>query len=171
MFWIVFVAQKYLSLQSHSSFWRAFFLLLFNSPSNDTDARRSKKTPASERGPKAQSGIFLSTHEPCCMCISSILWTGFQRIFYFLPYETTTAQGIPHDINTMHELWGVNSYRKQNKYFASACIQKIIEDMEESGEKKDLQEQAERLLLRYNELSQKYHKEKTDNKRNSLVLG
>ena len=71
----------------------------------------------------------------------------------------------------MHELWGVNSYRKQNKYFASACIQKIIEDMEKSGEKKDLQEQAERLLLRYNELSQKYHKEKTDNKRNSLVLG
>ena len=105
------------------------------------------------------------------MCVSSILWTGFQRIFYLLPYETTTAQGIPHDINTMHELWGVNSYRKQNKYFASACIQKIIEDMEESGEKKDLQEQAERLLLRYNELSQKYHKEKTDNKRNSLVLG
>ena len=95
-----------------SSFWQGFFLLLFFSPADDTGTPRSKKTPASERGPKAQSGIFLSTHEPCCMCISSILWTGFQRIFYFLPYETTTAQGIPHDINTMHELWGVDTYRK-----------------------------------------------------------
>jgi len=131
----------------------------------------SKKTPASERGSRAQSGIFLSTHEPCCMCISSILWTGFQRIFYLLPYETTASQGIPHDINTMHELWGVNSYRKRNKYFASACIQEMVASLDEGEEKRNSQKQAERLLSRYNELSSKYHKEKFDNKRNSLVLG
>ena len=29
----------------------------------------SKITPATCRGPKAQESIFLSTHEPCCMCI------------------------------------------------------------------------------------------------------
>jgi hypothetical protein len=43
--------------------------------------------------------------------------------------------------------------------------------MEDGDEKRNLQEQVKRLLLRYNELSKKYHKEKTDNKRNSLVLG
>ena len=30
-------------------------------------------------------------------------------------YETTSAQGIPHDIDIMHELWDVTSYQKRNK--------------------------------------------------------
>jgi tRNA(Arg) A34 adenosine deaminase TadA len=29
----------------------------------------SKVTTAAERGPDAQKSVFLSTHEPCCMCI------------------------------------------------------------------------------------------------------
>jgi tRNA(Arg) A34 adenosine deaminase TadA len=53
----------------------------------------SQQTPAAERGPLAQSSIFLSTHEPCCMCISSILWAGFNTLYYFFPYSITTAQG------------------------------------------------------------------------------
>lgn len=61
----------------------------------------SKITPAAQRGAAAQSSVFFATHEPCCMCVSSILWSGFPRIFYFFPYSITSAQGIPHDINTM----------------------------------------------------------------------
>ena len=131
----------------------------------------SHQTPSAERGPRALNGVFLATHEPCCMCVSSILWAGFKRIYYFLPYETTTAQGIPHDINTMHELWGVNTYRKRNKYFASACIQEAIEALEEGTTKEGLQKQSADLLSRYNVLADKYHAEKADNKSNSLVLG
>jgi tRNA(Arg) A34 adenosine deaminase TadA len=32
----------------------------------------SKVTDASKRGPMAQESIFLSTHEPCCMCIRCV---------------------------------------------------------------------------------------------------
>ena len=131
----------------------------------------SKQTQPNERGPKAQSGVFLSTHEPCCMCISSILWTGFRRIYYFFPYEVTTAQGIPHDINTMHELWGVNTYRKRNKYFSSACIQKEIDSLEDGPAKEALQKQSSNLLKRYDQLANTYHSEKVNNQNNSLVLG
>jgi tRNA(Arg) A34 adenosine deaminase TadA len=53
----------------------------------------SQATPAKDRGPIAQSSIFLSTHEPCCMCISSILWAGFNTVWYFFPYAVTSAQG------------------------------------------------------------------------------
>jgi len=130
----------------------------------------SAKTPASNRGPLARSSIFLSTHEPCCMCIASILWTGFTKLFYFLPYETTTAQGIPHDVNTMHELWGVSGYRRQNKYFASACLQELIRDLPESEVKQDILVQSSRLLQVYNSMSDQYHAEKKDNKNNTLVL-
>ena len=46
--------------------------------------------------PAAADSIFLATHEPCCMCISSIVWSGFKRCYYLFPYETTRDQGIPH---------------------------------------------------------------------------
>jgi len=131
----------------------------------------SKQTLPHERGPKAQSGVFLATHEPCCMCVSSILWAGFRRIYYFFGYEVTTAQGIPHDINTMHELWGVNTYRKRNKYFASSCIRTEIDALEEGPTKEALQKQSAALLKRYDELANTYHSEKANNKNNSLVLG
>jgi len=131
----------------------------------------SQATPAKDRGNIAQKSIFLSTHEPCCMCISSILWAGFNTVYYFFPYTITSSQGIPHDIATMHELWGVTSYRKQNKYISTACIMEMIAAMEEGEEKRLLTELQNKLLERYNKLSMKYHSEKASNENNSLVLG
>ena len=43
--------------------------------------------------PPPQESVFLATHEPCCLCISAIVWTGFRRCFYLYPYETTKQQG------------------------------------------------------------------------------
>ena len=62
------------------------------------------QTPAEQRGASAARAVFLSTHEPCCMCISAIVWAGFSEVFYFFPYESTRKQGIPHDIEIMHEV-------------------------------------------------------------------
>jgi tRNA(Arg) A34 adenosine deaminase TadA len=131
----------------------------------------SKLIEPSKRGPAAQSSIFLSTHEPCCMCISSILWAGFTKVYYFFPYTSTTSQGIPHDINTMHELWGVNSYRKQNKFLSTACIMDLIDNLEDGKEKEELTIMRDDLIQAYDELSKKYHEEKVLNTDNSLVLG
>lgn len=133
----------------------------------------SKITPAESRGAVAVSSIFLATHEPCCMCMSSILWSGFRKVYYFFSYTHTTAQGIPHDINTMHELWGVNSYRRRNKYLATACIMDLIDELDEtvSPKKKELQATVQRLVAAYDTLSNKYHTEKSANPQNSLVLG
>lgn len=73
---------------------------------------------------------------------------------------------------TQHELWGVNSYRKRNKYFASACLMDLIEDLDETvPEKKELQATVQRLIAAYDKLSNKYHTEKAENPNNSLVLG
>lgn len=131
----------------------------------------SQIIPASQRGPSAQSSIFLATHEPCCMCISSIVWSGFPKVFYFFPYSMTSAQGIPHDINTMHELWGVNSYRKQNRYCTTAGLMDLIAELPEGPEKKELLDIQNLLTEEYDALSNKYHSEKASNANNSLVLG
>ncbi len=136
----------------------------------------SKKTQAQCRGPEAQESVFLSTHEPCCMCISSIVWSGFRKVVYLFPYSITSEQGIPHDINTMHELWGVSSYRKKNKYCATACLMDLIQQIDTTNDaaleakKSSLMEMITRLINEYNTLSEKYHSEKKDNEKNSLVL-
>jgi tRNA(Arg) A34 adenosine deaminase TadA len=133
----------------------------------------SKITLAATRGTAAQNSIFLATHEPCCMCVSSILWAGFPKVYYFFSYTHTTAQGIPHDVNTMHELWGVNSYRKRNKYISTVCIMDLIDELDETSvpEKKELQATVQRLIAAYDALSNKYHTEKSANPQNNLVLG
>ena len=111
-------------------------------------------------------------HEPCCMCISSIVWCGFHTVYYFFPYHITSEQGIPHDINTMHELWGVNSYRKQNKYVSTECLMDLIANLDDSvPEKEELRSLQEELIGIYDKLSCKYHSEKANNTDNTLVLG
>lgn len=71
----------------------------------------------------------------------------------------------------MHELWGVTSYRKNNKYLSTACIMEMITALEEGEDKRLLIELQNKLLEKYDKLSMKYHSEKASNENNSLVLG
>ena len=132
----------------------------------------SKVTPPAERGISAQRSIFVSTHEPCCMCISAIVWTGFTKVFYLFPYALTSQQGIPHDINIMQELWGVPTYRKQNQFCTTACIMELVDELSDDEPKKlELQASIQRLLTIYDEMSKHYHTEKNSNPDNSLAFG
>lgn len=79
---------------------------------------------------------------------------------------------IPHDIQTMHELWGVTTYRKQNKYLSSACLMDLVEALPDEDEAKaELLATQNRLLATYDALANQYHSEKEANPKNSLVLG
>ena len=72
----------------------------------------------------------------------------------------------------MHELWGVNSYRKQNKYVATVCLMDLIANLDDSvSEKEELLTLQEELIGIYDTLSSKYHTEKVNNTNNTLVLG
>nr|WP_272211209.1 nucleoside deaminase [Marinicella sp. W31]MDC2877097.1 nucleoside deaminase [Marinicella sp. W31] len=37
--------------------------------------------------PDTKELLFLSTHEPCTMCMSAITWAGFDNYFYFFSHE------------------------------------------------------------------------------------
>jgi tRNA(Arg) A34 adenosine deaminase TadA len=116
-----------------------------------------------EKCPKPQECIFLSTHEPCCMCISSIVWSGFTRVYYLFGYEVTKEQGIPHDINIMHELWGVPTYRRRNKFVSTASIPQLVKELsDDDPDKAILQKQIDELTERYKELAHQYHTEKPE---------
>jgi tRNA(Arg) A34 adenosine deaminase TadA len=116
-----------------------------------------------ENKPTPDQCIFLSTHEPCCMCISSIVWSGFQKVYYLFGYQDTKDQGIPHDINIMHELWGVPTYRKRNQFVSTASIVDLVDALDNNKEKEELKIRLERLFRRYNTLSKQYHSEKKTN--------
>lgn len=128
----------------------------------------SECIPVSDR-PSAGDSVFLATHEPCCMCISSIVWSGFKKVFYFFPYETTRAQGIPHDLNIMYELWRVPRYAPNNKYCSTAGLLEMVHDCPDEV-RGPLEDQVARISARYEELSKKYHNEKAGNPDNQLAF-
>jgi len=111
----------------------------------------------------AEDSVFLSTHEPCCMCISAIVWAGFKTVFYLFPYETTRDQGIPHDLEIMHELWGVERYRPKNKFCQTNAIMELVESLKTSSQKEELLAKYELIENEYNRLSSKYHSNKGEN--------
>lgn len=71
----------------------------------------------------------------------------------------------------MHELWGVTTYRKQNKYLSTACLMDLVEALPPGAEKDELVAVQNRLLKAYDVLANQYHTEKVNNPENSLVLG
>ena len=71
----------------------------------------------------------------------------------------------------MHELWGVNSYRKQNKYLSCSSIMDAIKKLPDSPIKTECVAPQDKLIKEYDRLSNKYHTEKVNNEDNSLVLG
>ncbi len=48
--------------------------------------KRFYEMPESGR-PDTKDMVFLSTHEPCSMCLSAITWSGFDNFYYLFSHE------------------------------------------------------------------------------------
>ena len=49
---------------------------------------------------------FISSHQPCSLCLSAITWSGFDNFYYFFPYhETNENFNIPHDLKILEEVF------------------------------------------------------------------
>ena len=110
--------------------------------------------------------IFLSTHEPCSLCLSAITWSGFDNFYYFFPYSDTEKKfNIPHDINILKEVFRLDKikYNKNNQYWKSYSIieenNKLNEDEKSQNEK-----YIKKIYKEYEFLSNSYQKLKFNNK-------
>lgn len=79
--------------------------------------------------PRPEACWFLSTHEPCSMCLSAITWSGFDSIHYFFSYEDSKETfSIPHDLEILAEVFGLEGgrYRRNNAFWDSHRIDDAI---------------------------------------------
>jgi tRNA(Arg) A34 adenosine deaminase TadA len=109
--------------------------------------------------------IFVSTHEPCSLCLSAITWTGFDNFYYFFPYiDTNNKFNIPHDLKVLKEVFKINqgNYNKENSYWKSYSIIENINLMNDP-ERTQLNRKVKKINEIYCDLSDLYQKFKTNN--------
>lgn len=110
--------------------------------------------------PTPRESIFLSTHEPCPMCLSAITWAGYDNFYYlFRNAETRDAFRIPHDLRILKEIFGREDYVRENAYWKSTDIVALIEAHSEA-ERTMLLSRVDCLRRIYAELSDLYQASK-----------
>ena len=108
---------------------------------------------------------FISSHEPCSLCLSAITWSGFDNFYYFFEYnDTKSSFHIPHDLNILQEVFNIQGgeYNKVNGYWKSFSIIDQIQENEDSN-KHNLIKKIDKIKQLYADLSTQYQDAKISN--------
>lgn len=115
--------------------------------------------------PATRDLIFLSTHEPCPLCLSAITLCGFDNFYCFFSYkDSRDAFDVPNDVRILEEVFGVDGghYRASNAYWTSHSIPDLVNG-EPEPQRDHLLAQEQRIRVRYAELSDQYQLSEADN--------
>ena len=124
-----------------------------------------KKFYEQKNHPPTKDLIFLSTHEPCSMCLSAITWAGFDNFIYLFSYEESRDLfAIPHDLNILNQVFNIQdgNYKKSNQYWVSYSIDEILNNGKFKNQV-NLKERIINIKKSYDELSALYQQTKTGN--------
>ncbi|MCA0422836.1 MAG: nucleoside deaminase [Proteobacteria bacterium] len=83
--------------------------------------KRFYELPADQR-PATRDCLFLSTHEPCSLCLSAITWAGFDNFWYLFSHEDSRDEfAIPHDLEILKEVFRLEpgGYNHRNAFWTA----------------------------------------------------
>ncbi|MFZ1680542.1 MAG: nucleoside deaminase [Rhizobiaceae bacterium] len=120
-----------------------------------------------DRASRPETGelVFLSTHEPCSLCLSAITWTGFDNFYFLFSHEDSRDSfAIPHDLKILKEVFTLEpgGYNAENAFWKSRSIGAMVRALP-AGERPPLEAQIGRIARRYGDLSNAYQSAKTGN--------
>lgn len=82
--------------------------------------------------PDPSDCIFISTHQPCCMCTSALAWSGFREIYYLFGYRHTGENfNIPHDQKMIRDVFGTSEPNPKNDYFEWHSVMDAVGSLSE----------------------------------------
>lgn len=133
--------------------------------------KRFFEIPADQR-PATKDCIFLTSHEPCSLCLSGITWSGFDNFYYLFTYEDSRDSfGIPYDIQILQEVYAVPDpdrgsvpadrplYNRTNAFFKSRSLMELVAGLDR-GHRENLLARLDDLRAAYADLSAIYQRDK-----------
>lgn len=118
-----------------------------------------------ELRPATRDCLFLSTHEPCSLCLSAITWAGFDNFWFFFSHEDSRdAFAIPHDLKILKEVFRLEpgGYAMRNAFWTAHDLRKEIRALP-SAEATPFLARIATIADRYAALSAAYQAGKADN--------
>ena len=79
--------------------------------------------------PPTRDLVFLSTHEPCPLCLSAITWAGSTTSTTSSPTRIPRRVRHPHDLKILKEVFGVDdgAYRRSNAFWTCLLDSRLVE--------------------------------------------
>ncbi|WP_367717972.1 nucleoside deaminase [Nitratireductor sp. GISD-1A_MAKvit] len=115
--------------------------------------------------PDTKDCIFLSTHEPCSLCLSAITWTGFDNFYYLFSHEDSRdAFAIPHDLKILKEVFTLEpgGYNAENAFWKSYALPALATALPDA-DAEAVKARITELAAAYAALSERYQDSKAEN--------
>lgn len=120
--------------------------------------------PACRPDPRNDT-VFVSSHEPCSLCLSALAWAGFAEFYYLFKYEETRDLfGFPDDIGILQDVFRVRGndtdeqlqqrelYNAENKRFKGRSMEDMVQEEANETERNSLAEKMKSVKGLYTEL-------------------
>lgn len=130
-----------------------------------------------EHRPDTKECLFLTTHEPCSLCLSAITWAGFDNFTYMFTYEDTEKLFGGKDLEVFEHVFyrmegekaqqassdGTQrqvrpEYKLRNKYFIALSFAELVAAVDDPTERNQWTDKVAEAKRSYGMLSKEYRR-------------